>query len=168
LSAGLLAGRALLRMGARLRVIAASWLLAIAGASAAEPARQPSSNDLTLREYVDVRFDAQEKAVSAALAAAKEAVTKAESASEKRFESINEFRGTLSDQARTLMPRAEAEGQFKVLNEKLDALSARLSARENQSQGLASGWAYVVGIVGILSGLGMVVMQAVKRRPGPR
>jgi hypothetical protein len=151
-------------------VIALLCFLAGTGSSeyaiGTESTRQPSSNDLTLREYVDVRFDAQEKAVSAALAAAKEAVTKAESASEKRFESINEFRGTLSDQARTLMPRAEAEAQFKVLNEKLEAINARLSARENQSQGLAAGWGYVVGFVGVATAIGMVLLQTLKRRPG--
>ncbi len=56
------------------------------------------------------RFDAQEKAVAAALAAAKEAVTKAEVAAEKRFDSVNEFRNTLKDQTGTFVTRNEALG----------------------------------------------------------
>src|SRR6186713_1573425 len=87
-----------------------------------------------LREYVDVRFDAQDKAVlsalsaqgkavDAALAAADRAVAKAEAAAEKRFESQNEFRGTLTDQARTFMPRTEAEQSTGAINDKLNALT---------------------------------------------
>lgn len=88
---------------------------------------------VSLREYVDVRFEsqeratttalaAQEKAVAAALAAADRAVAKAEAASERRFESVNEFRGTLLDQARTFMPRLEYETSHKALVEKVEAV----------------------------------------------
>lgn len=61
------------------------------------------------------RFDGQEKAVVAALHAAKEAVDKAETASNKRFDASNEFRQQLSDQAATFMPRREAEQRLGVL-----------------------------------------------------
>jgi len=88
---------------------------------------------ISLREYVDTRFDsqdkatatalaAQEKAVAAAMAAAKEAVIKAETASERRFESVNEFRGTLLDQSRTFMPRLEYETSHKSLVEKVESV----------------------------------------------
>ncbi len=53
------------------------------------------------------RFDAQEKAVKDALASADRAVNKAETASEKRLDSVNEFRKTLSDQTGTFLTRAE-------------------------------------------------------------
>lgn len=56
------------------------------------------------------RFDSQEKAVASALAAAKEAVSKAENATEKRFDSVNEFRNTLKDQQGTYVTRSEALG----------------------------------------------------------
>lgn len=80
----------------------------------------------TLKEHIQVlmteadrrnqqRFEGQEKAVSAALQAQKEAVTKAETAAEKRFESVNEFRQQLSDQAASFMPRREAEQRLGVL-----------------------------------------------------
>lgn len=74
------------------------------------------------RRYTE-RFDAQEKATDAALAAQKEAiaaalnaaqtaVTKAEVASEKRFDSVNEFRAQQGDLIRTFVQRREA---FAVL-----------------------------------------------------
>jgi hypothetical protein len=62
----------------------------------------------TLKEHYDRVFAQQEKAVEAALAAAEKAVSKAEDAAEKRFESVNEFRQTLSDQTATFLTRKEA------------------------------------------------------------
>lgn len=63
------------------------------------------------RRY-EQRFDAQEKAVQAALNAAKDAVNKAEQASEKRLDSVNEFRAQLRDQAGTFVTRSELWGYF--------------------------------------------------------
>ena len=53
------------------------------------------------------RFEAQEKAVNAALAAADRAVVKAETAAEKLFDAVNEFRAQLKDQNATFLSRAE-------------------------------------------------------------
>jgi hypothetical protein len=117
-----------------------------------------------LRQYVDMRFDYQEKAVasalaaadksvSAALAAADRAVTKAEAASEKRFESMNEFRGALADSARLLMPRQEAEQSFRVLADKIEDLNKRVSARQDQGVGLNRGWLVLVSVISVLAAL---------------
>lgn len=95
-------------------------------------------SDVTaLREYVDVRFSAQEKAVSAALAAqekavaaalaaAKEAVTKAENATERRFENSNEWRNTVETLQRTYMPRTESVQNWQSITEKVEALQKML------------------------------------------
>lgn len=94
---------------------------------------------------VDAALIAADKAVAAALAGQKEAVTKAEVAAEKRFESVNEFRNTLSDQQRNLMPRSEAEIQFKSLNEKVDALRLSDGNQTGQETGVKQGWGWAVG-----------------------
>jgi hypothetical protein len=89
------------------------------------------------RNYVDVRFEtqdravaaalaAQEKAVAAALAAAKEAVTKAENATERRFENSNEWRNTVETLQRTYMPRTEAVQVSSSMTEKIEALQKML------------------------------------------
>lgn len=70
---------------------------------------------------------AAEKAVQAALQAAERAVGKAEMASEKRFEGVNEFRQTLSDQQLTFISRSEAGATFAALNDKIAELKDRLS-----------------------------------------
>jgi hypothetical protein len=93
-----------------------------------------------LRDYLDKRFNdndkavqaalvSQEKAVGAALSTAKEAVTKAEAATEKRFESVNEFRAQLADQTATLMPRAEYVVQHQALADKFEVSAIAINNR---------------------------------------
>lgn len=128
--------------------------------------------DVSLKEYFErilaekdaayaQRFEAQEKAVEAALIAQKEAVQKAETAAEKRFDSVNEFRAQLSDQATTFMPRREAESSMRAMTEKyeqlaktnadnIDALERRQDRNEGRSSGLGAGWGYLVGGIGIV------------------
>src|ERR1700679_3563652 len=101
---------------------------------------------ISLREYVDIRFDAQEKAVNAALAAADRAVNKAEVASEKRFENMNEFRGALADSARLLMPRSEYEQAQKTLSDKVEKMETRLNAADDRGAGASQSW-IKVGLV---------------------
>lgn len=103
---------------------------------------------------------AQEKAVSAALGAAERAVLKAEVAAEKRFESQNEFRGQLSDQAARQMPRAEANVEFSNIREKIDGLAVRIASIEKRlaggegvTAGKAFGWERLVSLAGLLGAL---------------
>jgi uncharacterized coiled-coil protein SlyX len=119
------------------------------------------SDDLTLREYVDIRFEAQEKAVNAALAAAQKAVDKAETASDKRFEGVNEFRAALADSARLNMPRTECEQQIKTLSEKVDAVTQRLTARENRGEGKGQLWALLGSIIAVIASI-IAVALAIK------
>jgi hypothetical protein len=78
---------------------------------------------LALKEYIEQRFNDQGVAINAALSAAERAVNKAESATEKRFEGVNEFRKTLSDQAMTFLTKGEYFAQHKALEEKVMTIS---------------------------------------------
>ena len=78
------------------------------------------------------RFASMKIAVDAALAAADRAVTKAEIATEKRFESVNEFRDTLRDQSNTLLPRLEYNVQHTALVEVVNNLVERLTTLESR------------------------------------
>jgi hypothetical protein len=96
---------------------------------------------------------AQKLAVDTAQAAADRAVTKAELAAEKRFESVNEFRDTLADQQRTLMPRTEAELLIRQLAEKIDAIQLALSTSSGQKSGASALGGYLVGIAGFATAI---------------
>jgi phosphopantetheinyl transferase (holo-ACP synthase) len=114
-----------------------------------------------LKETVKTNRIADKEAVMAALVSAKEAVTKAESANESRFASMNEFRGSLADQARLQMPRLEAEALLKALTEKMDTyargvtnrmdtLTQQMTASAGKKAGMTEGWGYAVGAVGLV------------------
>ena len=96
------------------------------------------------------RFLDQERAVTMAMAAAKEAVLKAENAADRRFEGVNEFRNTLSDQQRNLMPRSEVEVVVRGVHEKLGALEKQMDRFEAERRGLKGGWGLAVGVVGFV------------------
>jgi hypothetical protein len=74
-----------------------------------------------------------EKAVAAAFLASEKAVLKAEQAQKEYNERSNEFRGQLDDQAKMLMPRAEADSRFTSVEEKISAMQKSF---DDQIQGL--------------------------------
>jgi len=90
------------------------------------------------KEYAESRFEGIQREVKLALDAAQTAVTKAETATEKRFDAVNEFRGQLSDQAASFMPRELAEG--------------RLAAIERWQSKLVGAFALAVVLVPVLTG----------------
>jgi hypothetical protein len=63
------------------------------------------------RRYEE-RFLAMDEKTSLALTASEKAVTKAEVATEKRFENTNEWRSAMQDRDRNQMPRIEIEQRF--------------------------------------------------------
>ena len=75
-----------------------------------------------LKEYFEELRRADQTAVQAALQAAKEAVIKAETAADKRFESVNEFRKALSDQAQNQVTRIEWDASQASTIEKIQRL----------------------------------------------
>lgn len=84
----------------------------------------------TVKEYFDQRFAtaelalkdalaAQEKAVTAAFLASEKAIVKAEDAQKDYNVRSNEFRGQLDDQNKMQMPRIEAMGLFRSMDDKI-------------------------------------------------
>ena len=102
------------------------------------------------------RFTAQDAAVAAAFVAAREATTKAENANERRFESVNEFRQTLSDQAATFITRAEAEARIGANSEKIGDLFDRVNLMGGRQAGSTDARALMIAAVGILIGVAAV------------
>lgn len=79
------------------------------------------------------RWEAQQIGIREALSSAEKAVTKAENAMEKRFDGVNEFRETLSDQAAAFLTRVEYNAAHQALIDKIDdakVLIAQLTAAQ--------------------------------------
>ena len=124
----------------------------------------------TLREHIgslltemDRRFEAaiaaQDKAVQIAMIASEKAVVKAEIAAEKRFESVNEFRGQLTDQAATFLARTEYLTAHQSLTEKIGDLGARLERIEGAKTGGRELWGYIVGAIGVAAAILALVLK---------
>jgi vacuolar-type H+-ATPase subunit I/STV1 len=80
-----------------------------------------------------IQFADSKEAVTAALTATKEAINKADQANEKRFDAVNEFRSTLSDQQTKLMTRTEYESAHGAITEKIDGVTDRINRTEGAS-----------------------------------
>ncbi len=94
------------------------------------------------------RAAAQDNAVSSALETSEKAIVKAESATEKRFDSVNEFRATLADQATKLLPRAEFDVQHAALTDRVQLNENRFGTLQKD---LSSIHAHSVGMRETLS-----------------
>jgi len=105
------------------------------------------------KQAVAAALAAQKEAVSAALASVQRESEKTERAAEKRFEGLNEFRGSMQDQQSRLMPRAEAEVGMGALREKIAELNSRMDRGDGRGAGLNAGWGYLAGAVGLLAGI---------------
>jgi hypothetical protein len=91
----------------------------------------------------------RDRRIDAEFEAQKSAVTTAMTATERRFDSVNEFRQTLSDQAHAFATR----DQLDALRAIVGLLAARLDKLEGQRSGLGTGWSILVAVVGV--GLGV-------------
>lgn len=127
-----------------------------------------NSDDITLREYVDMRFremreyvdtrfEAQEKAVSAALVAQEKAVLVAEGTSDKWRASANEWRGAMDDREANFVKIGEyhlALAQIKEIKETLATIAGR-------GQGWSAGWQLLMGLATLVA-IGVSVFFAVR------
>lgn len=89
----------------------------------------------TLRKHILALREQDRVAIAAALNAAERAVAKAEVAADKRFDAVNEFRATLSDQATHLMPRTEAVALIQGLTKDIATLNSRVDKAEGSGNG---------------------------------
>jgi hypothetical protein len=96
-----------------------------------------------------------------ALTSAREANLKSEMQSDKRFESVNEFRKTLSDQTNTFIPRKEfdqavagltdkLESNTKLLVSRIDLISNRVVEANAAQSGSSSVWVMLGVVCGLI------------------
>lgn len=112
----------------------------------------------TLKEHIDTKFADRQKLLDERYETQSEAIRKAESATEKRFEGVNEFRHTLSDQAARFMSRDEAIARLDRHDADITAINKRLDLTQGSSSGLDKAWGYVIGAVGLAGGIIAIVI----------
>jgi predicted nucleotide-binding protein (sugar kinase/HSP70/actin superfamily) len=92
------------------------------------------------------------------------AINKAEMATEKRFESVNEFRATLTDQQKTFLTSSEYKSAHqnlvdlvstsgKNLSDNILSQKERIDKLDNIKQGGQNLWVLIIGIVAIATSM---------------
>lgn len=112
------------------------------------------------RSRLEVQVEASREALTVALRAVSDATTKADLATEKRFESVNEFRDQLKDQAGTFIPRIETEQRLTQLSTRLDELRSNDTQRSARSAGSTALFGWVIGGIGALATI-LVILNSI-------
>lgn len=107
-------------------------------------------------------IDAHAERIALALAAADKAASKAETATEKRFESVDEFRQTLSDQTKSLVSKVEFDAVRDISAVRIADLASRLDKTEGKAVGLNAGWVYLIGGLSVAATLASLVVLVVQ------
>jgi len=74
-----------------------------------------------------------------------------------KFESVNEFRSAMGDQASRFVTRAEAEVQHQRMSDAIGALQDRLNRAEGKGVGLNAGWLYALGALAAIGTLASMI-----------
>ena|ERR1700676_462152 len=126
-------------------------------------------DDPITRRELEARFDgikeqlaAQKESVTIAMTAADRAVTKAETAVEKRFENSNEWRTTVETLQRTYMPRTEWQQADGTLNGKINDLVKRMDIRDSMTKGESQSWTKIGLAVSILANVVLMFYELAK------
>ena len=111
----------------------------------------------TLYKHVMEISTASKEAINAAMAAAKEATLKAEAASEKRFESVNEFRNAMKDQQSNFADKEQTDFRLTAIDKKLAEISGK-----SQGVGLSAGVIVqvIASIAAAATVVGVVIMKS--------
>jgi len=102
---------------------------------------------------LDQQIKSVHREIDIETAATKTAIQKAEMATEKRFESVNEFRAQMADQSALFISRREVEATIGGISEKVSAITDRINRSEGKGSGMSQIIAWIFGSVGLVVGL---------------
>jgi len=121
-------------------------------------------NVYSLKEYFDVVIDKLDEKIEQRFASVKEAVTKAEAATERRFEGVNEFRNTLSDQQRTFLPRKEYEATMSSIDSKINEVGKKVDKLDSMKAGGKDVWVYIVAVASLIFGIASIAISIITHK----
>jgi len=101
--------------------------------------------------YVMEISKAAKEGVNAAMASAEKAILKAETATEKRFDSVNEFRQAMRDQQESFANKSETNMRLDELAKRLENVTDDMKTSGGRTSGLLmaallGGWAITTAI----------------------
>jgi len=118
----------------------------------------------TLARFLDARIDAAGELSRQRHESAAQALEVALTASERRFDNVNEFRAQLGDQQRTFIPRVEVEKSFLAIDDRLKKLEAADQETHGHGSGIKDGWGWAVGGIMFVIALGSFLLTVFNRK----
>ena len=104
------------------------------------------------------RAKSQDEAVATALATSKDAITKAEIATDRRLNILNELRQVVLDQAAEFSRKPEVkllvdgiEKLIDSLDKRVDLLASQVDKQRAHGVGIKDAFSYAVGVVGLIA-----------------
>lgn len=102
-------------------------------------ARFTQADGVTLKEYFEAKFDALERAQE-----------KADRELAAKFTTVNEFRGTLSDQAATLVTKDKIDAIIGAFNSRIGNLEQAQARQEGKASQTSVYIAYGIALISIV------------------
>ncbi len=138
-----------------LQIVAADERLKAETRWTEERFRNAESEREHLKGLLGERIAGVGREIQTAFSASEKATEKVAVAIDKRFETVNEFRGQLADIQRTLLPRAEGDVKIAALEEKINDMKSTIdkgfTGMETSDKIGTQHWGYVVGAVGLIA-----------------
>ena len=116
-------------------------------------------NVYSLKEYFDMAIAKMDEKIEQRFCAVKEAVDKADKATEKRFEGVNEFRNAMGDQQRTFIPRREFEISIDSLSRKIVDIEKHMDKIANMKAGGNVVLAYIISAISFVVAIVSLILK---------
>jgi hypothetical protein len=108
---------------------------------------------VTLRDYMDRRFDDQQDAVKTALIASTEAIKNVKDDNMKWRDAMNEWRSAMKDREEEFMPRTEAEKVIGILEGRTGKLEESNIKQIGLNTGVTKSWGVTTTIISMVIAL---------------
>lgn len=105
----------------------------------------------SLKEHFETRINALEDRLDERHQAQKEAILKSETAAERRFESVNEFRGQLNDQVKTFITRDTYDVGHSALETKVAVVENLITGMIAEKRGAGDQTKAIYALAGFVS-----------------
>jgi hypothetical protein len=99
------------------------------------------------------------------LGSAREAVTKAETAYEKRFDTNNEWKQTFSELSSKMVTRAEYSSSHDAVKDRIEEVSGRIKVIEGKSTGIGASVGVVMAVAALLISLVFAAVNFTRSTP---
>ncbi len=111
------------------------------------------------------RHEASRDAVKMAFECSQHAITKAETAYEKRFDSNNEWKQTFSELSGKMVTRTEYSAAHELIKDKIEEVGGRVKTIEGKSSGIGTSLGVVLAVAALIISLAFGAINFMRSTP---